>query len=405
MIKHNLKNLLLTVIFGISISSLAQDVPKNKKEEKAYIFKNIIEVKATSVKDQSRSGTCWSFACISFVESEIIRKGKGEFDLSEMFTVRNAFSKKAINYVRLHGKTNFSPGGQAHDVINVISEDGIVPEQFYNGKNIGEENHNHNEMDAVLMAMLKAVIGKPGGKLTPKWFEAYNSVLDVYLRQIPEQFTYQNKTYTPISFAKELEINPDDYIELTSYSHHPFYKKIILEIPDNWALEEYYNLPIDELTEIMDHTLKNGYTICWDGDVSDKGFSFNNGVAIIPEKNLVNMTDTDREKWEGLSKKEKEKQLYNFEKPRKEKNITQEMRQENFNNYTATDDHLMHIVGISEDQNGAKYYITKNSWGENSNDFNGYLNMSESYIRLNTIAIMVNKNALPRKIAKKLEIK
>ena len=269
----------------------------------------------------------------------------------------------------------------------------------------GEKNHTFGEIDEILGDILKAVIKNKNHKLTTKWLEAYNSVLDTYFGSIPENFIYNDKKYTPKTFAKELGINPDDYIELTSYSHHPFYKKFILQIPDNWSKDEYYNLPIDELIDVINYALKNNYTVAWDGDVSDKGFSFRNGVAIIPEKDIKNMTDTERNKWEKLTEREKRASLYKFDKPGKEKNITQEMRQENFDNYTSTDDHLMHLTGIVKDQNGTIYYMTKNSWATNSNKFGGYLNMSESYVRLNTIAIMINKNALPRKIAKKLKIK
>ncbi|MCD6112708.1 MAG: aminopeptidase [Bacteroidales bacterium] len=402
------KNLLLIAISilltNISISTIAQ---KNDsiKEEKGYVFDTIKMVPTTSVKDQYRSGTCWDFATISFIESEILRNNKGEYDLSEMYVARNAYSDKAINYVRFHGKTNFGQGGQAHDVINTIKKSGIVPEDIYPGLEYGEKNHTFGEIDEILGDILKAVVKNKNHKLTTKWLEAYNSVLDTYFGSIPENFIYNDKKYTPKTFAKELGINPDDYIELTSYSHHPFYKKFILEIPDNWSKDEYYNLPIDELIDVINYALKNNYTVAWDGDVSDKGFSFRNGIAIIPEKDIKNMTDTERNKWEKLTEREKRASLYKFDKPGKEKNITQEMRQENFDNYTSTDDHLMHLTGIVKDQNGTIYYMTKNSWAPNSNKFGGYLNMSESYVRLNTIAIMINKNALPRKIAKKLKIK
>lgn len=399
------RNLILVAIsILISISAFSQENDTIEKE-KGYVFDTINIVPTTSVKNQYRSGTCWDYATISFLESEILRKGKGEYDLSEMYAARIAYSNKAMNYVRFHGKTNFGQGGQAHDVINAIKKSGITTEKIYSGLEYGEKKPTFGEIDEVLGDILKAVVKNKNHKLTTKWLVAFNNVLDTYFGDMPENFNYNDENYTPKTFTEELGINTDDYIELTSYSHHEFYEKFILEIPDNWSKDEYYNLPIDELMEVMNYALENNYTIAWDGDVSDKGFSYRNGVAIIPEKNLENMSDTEKGKWEKLTEREKTSNLYKFKKPGKEKNITQEMRQENFDNYTTTDDHLMHLTGKVKDQNGSVYYMTKNSWAPDSNKFGGYLNMSESYVRLNTVAIMINKNALPKKIAKKLKIK
>jgi len=262
----------------------------------------------------------------------------------------------------------FGAGGQAHDVINVFRDNGVVPEEVYDGMEIGENGHNHGEMDAVLDGMATSITKRRGGKLTPVWFDAVNAVMDVYLGKAPEEFDYKGVTYSPESFAEMTGFNPDDLIS------------------------------------VMDYAFKKGYTVCWDGDVSDKGFSHRNGVAIVPDKNLKDLSQTERERWEALTEKEKSAQLYSFDVPGDEKEITQEMRQLEFDNYTATDDHLMHLTGIVEDQNGTRYYKTKNSWAEDSNKFGGYLNMSESYIRLKTVAIMLNKKAVPKEIAKKLGI-
>jgi len=394
----------LSIILGNLTILQAQEKDTIIKEE-GYQFEITKKIKTTDVKNQNRSGTCWSFATVSFIESEILRISNEEYDLSEMYFVRFAYYTKAINYIRMHGKANFSPGGQAHDVINIIRQYGLMPEQVYLGLNYGEENHNHGELDAVLKGFLDAVKSNKNKKITPNWINAFNAVLDVYLGELPSEFKYNNKTYTSKQFAENSGLNPDDYVELTSYSHHPFYTSFSLEIPDNWSNDKYYNLPIDELVLVMDNAIENDYTIAWDGDVSDKGFSYRKGLAIVPEKNLEDLNDTEREKWEKLTKKEKESQLYKFKKPQKEKNITQEIHQKAFDNYSSTDDHLMHIIGVAKDQNGTKYYITKNSWAANSNDFGGYLNMSESYIRLNTIAIMIHKDAIPKKIRRKLGIK
>ncbi len=379
--------LLASIIYSQNIQA-----QKKKKDKSPYVFTIENELKATSVKNQYRSGTCWSFGTCSFIEAELIRMNKGEHDLSEMFFVRYTYPKKAINYVRLHGKTVFGAGGLLHDVMNIIREYGIVPEEVYDGKNYGSKKHEHGELDAVLKGMLDGVIKKKNGKLTPRWLKAFEAVLDVYLGKVPENFIYNNKTYTPQSFTKEaLGFNPDDYFQLTSYSHHPFYSKFNLEIPDNWSNGYFYNLPIDEFAQVFDYALKNGYSIAWDGDVSEKEFSHKQGVAIVPLKD-----------WEDKTKEEREEI---FKKVVPEKEITQEMRQISFDNYTTTDNHLMHIVGIARDRKGTKYYLTKNSWGTDSNALMGKLYLSESYVRLKTIAIMVHKDAIPLDIAEKLVIK
>ena len=361
-------------------------VSAQKIDKKNFDFKEIKNLKTTSVKGQDRTGTCWCFATTSFLETELIRMGKGEFDLSEMFFIRNAYKTKALSYVRFHGKTNFGQGGQAHDVLNEIAENGIVPESVYSGKVYGQEKHNHSEQNAVLKGMLDGVI--KSRKPTPVWENAYNSVLDAYLGEVPASFTFEGKTYTPESFTKYLGINPDDYIELTSYSHNPYYESFVLEMPDNWSYDGYYNLPVDDLIEVMKKAITAGYSVAWDGDMSDKGFSHKNGVALVPEEDWENMSDEVKDSV--------------FVKPGKEKQITQEMRQEAFANYTVTDDHLMHLTGMAKDKNGTYYFLTKNSWGPESNDFGGYLYMSESFVRLHTMALMIHKDALPGEIKKKL---
>ena len=396
---------LLFLIASLAVLAMSQKlIAQEEVVDSVYIFETIIEVPVTIVKDQHRSGTCWAFGGISFLEAEVLRISGVDADLSEMFVVRNAYADKGLKYVRLHGSSNFGSGGQAHDVTNVIRKYGIVSENAYAGLEIGEEKHNHGELDAVLRGFLDAVIKKRGGKLSPKWFEAYTAILDVYLGKAPASFELDGEIYDPAGYAESLEIIPDDYIELTSYSIYPFYEKVLLEIPDNWSDDLYYNLPINELMDVIGHALKNGYTICWDGDVSDRGFSHKNAVAILPDKNVKDLSGTEMERWEKLTDAEKGKELYNFEKPGEEKVIDQDMRQEHFDNYSSTDDHLMHLTGMVKDQNGTVYYITKNSWDDDSNKNGGYLNMSESYVMLNTVAIMVHKDAVPKGLAKKLGI-
>jgi len=381
------KRLIIFIILSfITIPILVNAQSKEKQD--VYKFELVKEVKTTPVKNQASSGTCWSFATTSFVETELIRLGKGEHILSPIFNVRFTYPQKAVNYIRYNGLANFGSGGQAHDVMNVIKEYGFIPEEIYNGMNIGEEKHNHGEMDAVLKAIVDAVNKDRGGKITPRWQEVIESTLNIYLGTPPKEFSYQGKTYTPKSFAESLGFKPEDYVELTSYVHHPFYSKFDLEIPDNWSKDQYYNVPIDDIIKIMDNAITKGYSVAWDGDVSEKTFD-KNGFAIIPldEEPLP----VDKSKKDSVEVK-----------PEKEKVITQRMRQETFDNRTTTDDHLMHVTGIAKDQNGTKYYYTKNSWGTKDRKYDGYWYISESYVRLKMIAIMVHKDAIPSEIKSKL---
>ncbi|MDO9257573.1 MAG: C1 family peptidase [Bacteroidales bacterium] len=388
---------LLVLVFSFQVKAQSE---KDSLPEK-FIFTKIIDLPATPVKDQSASGTCWSYATASFIESELLRITKDTFDLSEMFFARKAYEAKATHYVRLHGTANFGEGGQAHDVMNAVRKYGMIPEAAYSGLANGQTKPVHAEMDAVLKAMVEAISKNPAGKLSPEWINAISGVLDVYLGKVPATFGSANTT--PLEFAKK--INPDDYIEITSYTHHPYYSTFSLEVPDNWTGNAYYNVPLDDLIQIMDFALNKGYTIAWDGDVSDKGFSHKNGIAIVPEVNIDNIGTTERSKWEKLTEKERKVQFYTFTKPVPERNITSEIRQAAFDNFSATDDHLMHITGTVTDQNGKRYFRTKNSWSAESNTEGGYVNISEAYIRLNTIAIMVHKDSVPNEIRKKLGFK
>ncbi|MBM4171922.1 MAG: aminopeptidase [Ignavibacteria bacterium] len=379
--KHLFQMTLIIVLIPILITAQA------KKKKERYEFKHIYELKTTPVKNQSKTGTCWSFATTSFIETELIRMGKGEIILSPMYFVRLAYPQKAARYVRYHGDATFGPGGQAHDVMNVIKNHGFVPEDNYKGMNIDEDEHNHGEMHSVLENILSAVIKNRGGKVTPLWPKVFESALDFYLGSTLKEFDYANKSYTPISFSESLGFNPDNYIELTSYTHHPYFSKIDLEVPDNWSRDLYYNIPIDDLIKTIDYAIANGFSIAWDGDTSEKEFDRKKGYAIIP-------IDADSIKEEEDDKKTIE--------PYKEKTITQEMRQETFDNYTTTDDHLMHLTGIAADQTGAKFYYTKNSWGTKDKKYDGYWYMSLPYVKLKTIAIMVHKDAVPAEIKTKI---
>ncbi|WP_010421471.1 aminopeptidase C [Anaerophaga thermohalophila] len=385
-----------------TISTFAQDEKKEEQKPEGYKFETIIDLPATSVKDQHRSGTCWSFSGVSFLESEMIRMGKEPVDFSEMFIVRHCYADKAEKYVRLHGHLNFGPGGAFHDVLYVLKNYGAVPENVYPGLDYGTEKHVHMEMDEVLKNYVDGVIENKNRELTTAWHQGFEGILDAYLGELPSTFEYKGKEYTPESFAKEVTgLNPDNYIQVTSFTHHPFYEPFIIELPDNWLWGEVYNVTLKEMTDIINHSLEAGYTVGWATDVSEKGFSHKNGVAVVPADNIEELSDTERSRWEELTEEERQKQMYSFEGPVTEKKITQEIRQEGFDEYTTTDDHGMHIVGLVKDQNGTTYYKVKNSWNTD-NKYNGYLYASESFVKLKTISLMVNKEALPKSISKKL---
>lgn len=392
------------LVLIITFSGVVAQEDTAQQEKKGYIFTDEIRLAATPVKNQSRSGTCWSFGTNSLIESELLRMGKGEFSLSEMFVVRHTYAAKADRFVRLHGNLNFAAGGALPDAFWVLKNFGMVPDEAYDGKVIGEPNHVHGEMDAVLRAYVDAVIKNPNRKLTPVWKAGFESLLDAYLGSYPAEFTYKGKKYTPISFAEMLGVKADDYVQLTSFTHHPFYSEFIIEVPDNWNWEKAYNLPLDELMEVIDGALAGGYTVVWASDISERGFSHRNGVAIVPETDPEILDGMERARWEQMTQKEKDDLLFSFKEPVQEKKITQELRQEGFDNFTTTDDHAMHITGIARDQNGNKYYIVKNSWGTDNNPYGGYLYASEAFVRYKTISIMVNKNGMSRKLRGKLGI-
>ncbi|MDR1758197.1 MAG: aminopeptidase [Bacteroidales bacterium] len=392
---------MLALFVGLN-SSFAQE----ENKEGGYIFTSEKEVKHTSVKDQNRSGTCWSYSGMGLMEAELLRLGKGEYDLSEMWVVNKSYNDKADIYVRMHGNYNFSGGGAFFDVINTIKKYGIVPETVYSGNNYGEVLPVHGELDAILEGYVKAVVSNPNKKLSLAWKKGYNAVIESYLGIAPENFTFQGKEYTPQTFAQRLGLPLDDYISLTSFTHHPFYTSFAIEIPDNWAQEVSWNITLDELLQTIRYAIDNGYTVAWGADVSDKGFNWGKGVAVLPEKDFDTDDGSDRARWEKLSKKDQDEELYSFEKPGKEKNITQQNRQDAFDNYTTTDDHGMLIVGTATDQNGTPYFKVKNSWGEkSSNPYQGYFYASEPFIKMQTINIVVHKDAIPKEIRKKLNIK
>jgi bleomycin hydrolase len=342
-------------------------------------FKITEQIETTSVKNQDKTGTCWSFATISFLESEAIRLGNDKPDLSEMYIVKEIYRQKAKDYIRFHGNITFSQGGQAHDVMNAIRVVGLAPEKAYSGLQNEATTHNHTELVAVLKSVLKTLSQNPqDDSLTSHWPDAVQGIIDAYLGKSPDKFKFGRKEIRPEKYMKdEIGINPADYIEFTSYTHHPFYEPFVLEIPDNWSFDQYYNVTVDDLAETADYSLKNGYSVCWDGDVSEPTFDFFSATAKLDD---------------------------NYKKELKSAEDYQTERQRTFNNRLTTDDHLMHITGKAEDSDGNPYYLVKNSWGESSNSCGGYLYMSVPYYKIKTVAIMVHKDGIPNDIRKKLDL-
>ncbi|MFW6202852.1 MAG: aminopeptidase C [Marinilabilia sp.] len=401
-------------IFRISslllVAALSQGIIAQNGDEKAaqdssgFQFETIYDLPTTSVKDQHRSGTCWSFAGVSFFESEMMRKGLDPVNFSEMFIVRHCYADKAEKYVRLHGHLNFGPGGAFHDVTHVLENYGAVPEEVYDGLEYGTEKHVHGEMDEVLKNYVEGVIKNTNKELSNAWDDGLTGILDSYLGPLPQEFEYEGESYTPVEFAdKVVDLDAEDYIQISSFTHHPFYESFIIEVPDNWLWGEVYNVKLPEMVEIINRSLEQGYTVAWATDVSEKGFSHRDGIAVVPETDMEEMDDTERARWEEMDESEREKKLYSFEGPVKEKEISQEMRQKGFDNFRTTDDHGMHITGMVKDQNGTVYYKVKNSWNTD-NEYDGYLYASESFLKFKTISVMVHKDVLDRQMKKKLEL-
>ena len=393
------------IVFAAAlIFSLPTFVNAQTEEEKkeGFQFTDVKRVPVTSIKSQDRAGTCWSWSTISYLESEIMRLGKDSVSLAPLYIVWNTYNEKAQRYVRMHGNLNFGQGGAFADVLWAIKTYGIVPLTQYSGLNYGETIHAHGELDAVLKAYLDAVVKNPNKKLSTAWLRGYNGILDAYLGAKPEKFTYKGKEYTPMSFYKDVTgLNMDDYVSLTSFTHHPFYTSFPVEVPDNWIGESSYNLPIDELMSIMDKAIDNGYSFAWGSDVSEDGFVRRGSVAVVPDFDKVEMADAEISKWTALPASKKMEEW--IKNPGKEKEITQEMRQIGFDNFQTTDDHGMHVIGKAVDQNGSKYYIVKNSWGEYG-DYKGYFYASYPFVAYKTMNIIIHKDALPKDLKKKLGI-
>ncbi|MCM1368889.1 MAG: C1 family peptidase [Candidatus Amulumruptor caecigallinarius] len=370
-----------------------------------FKFTDVKINKHSSVKDQNKSGTCWAFSGLSTIEDNVLRKGGPELDISEMFIVRNAYIDKAKKFMRMNGAINFAQGGSWGDVLNMTELYGAMPEEAYPGLNYGETKHSHYEMAEALEAYLRAVLarGQKNSKLTTAWLPGFIGILDAYLGKVPETFTYKGKTYTPQQWAKEMGLEPENFVNITSYTHHPFYESFILEIPDNWAWTQSINLPMEEMQAVVDNALEKGWTVMWAADVSEGGFKWTKGYALLPDdKDKKDMTDTELSRWVKLSDKDRESSKYDIKGPVKEKSVTQESRQKSFDNFETTDDHGMVIVGTATDQEGNKYYKVKNSWDTNQL-YDGYLYVSMPFFLEKTLGVGIHKDAIPAEIKKKIK--
>ncbi|MBR6630798.1 MAG: aminopeptidase [Alistipes sp.] len=394
-------------IFVLALAAISAMGVMAQEAENTLEFTVVKENPITSIKNQNQAGTCWCYSSLAFIESELLRMGKGEFDLSEMYLVHNTYLDRADKAVRTHGDVSFSQGGSFYDVIYGMEAFGLVPEEEMRpGVMYGKELSNHNELSAVSDAVVAAIAkGRHRSLQTdaegmPLWKKAIESIHDIYLGVRPEKFTYNGKEYTPKSFYEELGLNAQDYVSLTSYTHHPFYESFVLEIQDNWRWSKSYNLPIDELMQVFDNAIMEGYTIAWGSDVSEQGFT-RMGTAVLPEESAsADLQGSDMAKWLNLSEEEKK----NTPKPTTQRWVSQEERQLAYDNWETTDDHGMQIYGIAKDQYGTEYYMVKNSWGE-AGTYKGIWYASKAFVRYKTMNIVVHKDALPKDIKKKLGLK
>lgn len=392
-------------IFAAALLLLPTAVSAQDAETKkdSMVFTVVKENPVTSIKDQNQSGTCWAYSSLGFFEAELLRMGKGTHDLCESFLVYHTYMDRADKAVRTHGDASFSQGGSFYDAVYCLKNYGMVPQDAMPapGSLYGDSLFNFNQLDAVASAYVKALAEGKQRKISLSWKKDLNCIYANYFGELPQTFTYNGKTYTPQSYVQYLGINPDDYVSLTSYTHHPFYGKFILEIQDNWRWAESYNLPLDEFMEVMDHAVRNGYCFAWGSDVSEKGFKSREGIAVVPATGKDNdMTGSDAARWTGTN----EKNGVAIKASSDEKVITQEMRQVGYDNWETTDDHGMVVYGLAKDQKGNEYFMVKNSWGDYG-PYHGMFYASKPFVAYKTMNILIHKDALPKAIAKKLGLK
>ncbi len=389
------KTLIAAMLMALSTSAFAQE------KAEGFQFTTVKENPITSIKNQNRSGTCWAFSSLSFFEAELLRMGKGEYDLCEMYLAHKTYEDRAKASVRMHGDVSFSQGGSFYDAVYCMKNYGMIPQDAMPqpGTLYGDTLPNHNELFAIAEAYVSAIAKGSQKQLSPVWFNGLNAIYDTYLGVVPEKFTHNGKEYTPKSYMESLGLNMNDYISLTSYTHHPFYEQFVIEVQDNWRWGLSYNLPLDEFMETMDYAVKNGYTFAWGSDVSETGFT-RDGIAVCPDAEKgADLTGSDMARWTGMSAVDKRRELTS--RPLPEIEVTQEMRQKAYDNWETTDDHGMLIYGIAKDQTGKEYFMVKNSWGE-SGKYKGIWYASKAFVAYKTMNILIHKDAVPKKIAKKL---
>lgn len=389
------KTLIAAVLLSLGINAFAQE------SNEGFQFTTVKENPITSIKNQNRSGTCWAFSSLSFFESELLRMGKGEYDLCEMYLAHKTYEDRAKASVRMHGDISFSQGGSFYDAVYCMKNYGMIPQDAMPqpGTLYGDTLPNHNELFTIAEAYVNAIAKGTQKQLSPVWFDGLNAIYDTYLGKVPEKFTHNGKEYTPQTYMKSLGLDMSDYISLTSYTHHPFYEQFVIEVQDNWRWGLSYNLPLDEFMETMDYAVKNGFTFAWGSDVSETGFT-RDGIAVFPDaEKATDLSGSDMARWTGLSATDKRRELTS--RPMPEVTVTQEMRQKAYDNWETTDDHGMLIYGIAKDQTGKEYFMVKNSWGP-SGKYNGIWYASKAFVAYKTMNILIHKDAVPKKIAKKL---
>ena len=396
-----MKKIILLACMAIAASGIsAQD---EKKAPEGFQFTTVDSIAITSVKDQHSSGTCWNYSSLGYFESELLRTGKGEYDLCESFVCYKTYMDRADKAVRTHGDVSFSEGGSFYDVVYCLKNYGIVPQDAmpFPGSLYGDSLFNFRQLWKVADAVVSTIADGDWKSIKPAWKQDLSSIFEHYFGELPETFEYKGKSYTPQTFAQSLGLNMDDYVSLTSFNHEPFYEKFVIEVQDNWRWGQSYNLPLDEFMAVCDNAIKNGYTFLWGSDVSEAGFS-RQGVMTVPDVKAPAAPGTDQAHWTGLSEAQRRTEMAG--KPGPELTITQELRQEGYNNWETTDDHGMVIFGIAKDQTGKEYYMVKNSWGA-AGQYNGIYYASKAFVAYKTINILVHKDALPKDIRKKLGIK
>jgi len=384
----------LLPLFALGQEDIIKKFELNQKYKKPdqtkYYFKDIIDLEHTPVKNQTGAGTCWSYATNSFIESEMMRMGKRPYELSRIYSLRCAYLEKAENYIRMHGGMAWSTGGECHDVLNMYSLYGTMPQMVYPGYDMPINTAKLAEMNDALKNFADRMIDEPKSEIAREWRQAFNAIMTSYIGDAPDKFNFDGHNYTPQSFAKKsVGIHPEDYIELASYTNKPYYKKLMLMVPDNWSFNRVYNIKMEDITDVIDRALSRGYTVAWEADISEPYFSWENGIAYVPEKDIHDMSEKEKDEL--------------FDGPKMERFIAAETRQKALNNFETTDDHAMHIVGMAEDQNHKKYYKVKNSWDTN-NEYSGYIYVTKTYIKYKTTTILLHKSALSTEIRNKLNL-